>query len=209
MSNHTVITVGRQFGSGGREIGRLLAQKLDIPCYDKELLKKAAQDSGVSHEMFERADEQPSNSFLYSLSLGSVSSSGNINISTMDLLTNDKLFAIQADTVQRIASEESCVIIGRCADYILRDLPQLTSVFIRADEDYRVKRICDEFGYSNDIAKQRMRKIDRRRASHYGYYSDRNWGDIDNYDLCLNAGKLGSEKAVELIIKLIELKKQV
>ncbi len=205
MKGHMVITIGRQFGSGGREIGGMLATKLGIPFYDRELLMEAAQDSGVSREMFERADEQPSNSFLYSLSLGGVAAGGSMSVSTMDILSNDKLFALQADTIQRIASEHSCVMIGRCADYILREHENLVSVFIRADDDYRIGRICEEFDFTPDIARQRMRKIDRRRASHYGYYSDRSWGDVNNYDMCLNSAKLGCVGTVDMILNLIKL----
>jgi len=204
MAKNLIVTIGRQYGSGGREIGRTLAEKLGIGFYDKELLDRAAQESGISQEIFAKVDEQPTNSFLYSLSLGSAAM-GTGFMATPDYLTNDKLFALQSETIRRIAAEQSCVIIGRCADYVLRDNPGMVSLFIHADMERRVARLCECTKLTADQVRQEIKRTDRRRSNYYNYFTDRSWGSPDNYDLSINSGKLGSGKTVDAIAHFITL----
>ena len=204
MEKKLIITIGRQFGSGGYDVGKLLAEKLGIDFYDKELIGRAAKESGINPELFARADEQPTNSFLYSLSLGTVGLHTGF-MATPDYLTNDKLFALQSETLRSIAQEHSCVIIGRCADYVLRDHPNMVSVFIHSDIERRVARVSQCAEMNAEQARQAIKKTDRRRASYYSYFTDRNWGGVDNYDLSIDSGRVGIEGAVEVIAKFLEV----
>lgn len=204
MENKRIITIGRQFGSGGYDVGKLLAQRLGIAFYDKELLGRAAKESGINPELFARADEQPTNSFLYSMSLGTVGLHTGF-MATPDYLTNDKLFALQSETIRTIANEHPCVIIGRCADYVLREEPGLVSVFIHSDIERRVARVRERCDLSAEQARQTIKKTDRRRSSYYNYFTDRNWGGVDNYDLAIDSGRVGIEGAVALIERFLEL----
>jgi len=204
MEKKMIITIGRQFGSGGYDVGKQLAEKLGIDFYDKELLGRAAKETGINPELFARADEQPTNSFLYSMSLGTVGLHTGF-MATPDYLTNDKLFTLQSETIRSIAQEHSCVIIGRCADYVLRDHPGLVSVFVHSDIERRVSRVMERANMNAEQARQAIKKTDRRRSSYYNYFTDRNWGGVDNYDLSVDSGRVGVEGAVELIAKFIEL----
>ena len=164
---HPVICIGRQFGSGGREIGLAVSQKMGIPFYDKEILKKAAQDSGISQELFERADERPSTSFLYTLSIGAAPAFASYD----DYLTDDKLFVFQSNTIRELAKQGPCVFIGRCADYVLRQQPGMLSVFIHAPLEQRVLRVARLYNIDEDKARARIRKTDKTRANYYNYYA--------------------------------------
>ena len=198
MSDHLVICIGRQFGSGGHEIGVGLAKELGIPCYDKEILKKAAQESGIVEELFEKADEKPTNSFLYSLSMGGAGQAmGFTNYN--DYLTNDKLFLFQSQTIKKMAEKESCVIIGRCADYILRGHRNMISVFIHAPIELRIQRICRLRNLEEDAARPLIKKTDKSRSNYYGFYADSDWGAAETYDMSLNSGKLGIERSIEIL----------
>ena len=205
MSKNIVITIGRQFGSGGRYVGRLLAEKLGIPFYDKELLSEAAKNSGICVEIFEEHDEKPTRSLLFSLVTGMQS-----HVSTgsfyMDMPLNHKIFLAQFDAIRRIAEEGSCVIVGRCADYVLRDDPNAVSIFVKADMPSKIDRAVKYYGFDADKAEDRIRKADKQRASYYNYYATATWGDVNNYDLVVDTGVLGVEGAVELIAKFLELR---
>lgn len=198
MEKHVVICIGRQFGSGGQEIGEGLSKKLGIPLFDKEILKKAAADSGIVEEMFEKADEMPTNSFLYTLSMG-----GHGHAMSFpgygDYLTNDKLFLFQSNTIREMAEKESCIFIGRCADYILRERADMLSVFIHAPLAHRVEYLQRKRSMSVDEARALIKKSDRQRANYYNFYADGDWGAADNYDIAINSGKLGIERAVEVL----------
>lgn len=203
MDGHLVICIGRQFGSGGHEIGQGLSENLGIPFYDKEILKKAAEESGILPELFEQADEKPTNSLLYSLSTGAHGHTvtfSNYN----DYLTNDRLFSFQSDTIRRLAEQESCIIIGRCADYILRGRKDVLSVYIHAPMELRIQRICRVRNLEEDAARSLIKKTDRSRANYYNFYADHDWGAADSYDLSINSGKLGVERAVELLAGVAE-----
>ena len=200
---HPVICIGRQFGSGGREIGLAVSQKMGIPFYDKEILKKAAQDSGISQELFERADERPSSSFLYTLSIGAAPAFASYD----DYLTDDKLFVFQSNTIRELAKQGPCVFIGRCADYVLRQQPGMLSVFIHAPLEQRVLRVARLYNIDEDKARARIRKTDKTRANYYNYYSDGDWGRSDRYDIALNTGKLPIPIAAQLLADAAKLVK--
>lgn len=210
MNNNLIICIGRQYGSGGHEIGEKLAKKLNIPFYDRELLRKAAQEHGIVEELFAKADEQPTDSFLYSLSLGAQNHSmGMLGFS--DYLTNDNLFVMQSKTIRGIAAEGPCVIIGRCADYILQDLPNCISIFICADLESRTKRIMDRRGLDEKGACAAIKKTDKKRANYYNFYSEKSWGICSSYDISLSSSRLGgvdaTVEALDAYIKARQNKK--
>ncbi len=204
MSSNYIITIGRQFGSGGREIGEALAQKLGIKFYDKELISIAAKDSGINPEIFESIDEKATNSLLYSLSLG-VYSFGNNFTSTGGLPINDKLYLLQHKIIKNLAGEGPCVIVGRCADYVLKDRNDVINVFITADHDYRIKRAVEVKNIKESKAEQAVTKTDKSRANYYNFYSGQKWGLPENYDLCINRTNLTVEQAVDVIISYMNI----
>ena len=194
----SIITIGRQYGSGGREIGKKLADQLGIPFYDNDLLDIAAKKSGICEELFQTNDEKPTSSLLYSLVMGSYGGDS--------LPFNHKIFLAQFDAIRSIADEGPCVIIGRCGDYALEDYPNLINIFIHADLKLRVKRAIENYGIESGKAEDFVLKTDKKRASYYNFYSSRKWGNLDNYDLTVDSGFLGIDNTVELIKKFIELK---
>lgn len=202
---NTIITIGREFGSGGHLIGKRLAEKLQIPFYDKELLDRAAKDSGLCKEIFENQDERPTNSFLYSLVMDSYSFGYSSNVMN-DMPLNQKVFLAQFDTIKKLAEEGPCVIIGRCADYALEDRDDILTVFIHADPDIRVRRIAKIYDISANKARDRIRKNDKSRSSYYNYYTSKEWGAVNSYDLSIDSGKFGIDGSVEMILKAIETK---
>lgn len=204
MSNRTVITIGRQFGSGGRAIGRLVAEKLGIPFYDKDIIKRISKESGLSHEILDDYDEKPTNSFLYSLSLGAYTY-GNSITGIPEMPMSDKIFVIQSDVIKKLASEGPCVIVGRCAESVLKDEFDFLSVFIHTDFDSRIQRVSEYDKISHDEAAERIRKTDKKRASYHNYYSELKWGAATSYDLCINS-KIGIENAAQLIIDIYNMK---
>ena len=205
MAKKCIITIGRQFGSGGRYVGRLLAEKLGIPFYDKELLSEAAKQSGICEEIFEEHDEKPTRSLLFSLVTGMQHHMGTGNF-YMDMPLNHRIFLAQFDAIRKLAEEGSCVIVGRCADYVLRENPDTVSIFVKADMPSKIQRAVTYYGVEKDKAEERIRKADKQRASYYNYYATATWGDVDNYDLVVDTGVLGVEGAVELIAKFLELR---
>ncbi len=196
--NNIILTIGRQYGSGGREIGKKVADILGIDFYDKEILTIAAKESGISEELFENNDEKPANSFLYSLVMG--------NYGGTDLPLNHKLFLAQFDAIKSIAKTNSCVIVGRCADYALEGYSNCTSVFIHSDLKTRIDRVMNLYNLSKEQAEDTIKKLDKKRAKYYNFYTGRNWGDVTNYDLTLNSGFIGIEHSVELIVNFIKMK---
>lgn len=200
-----IYTIGREFGSGGREVGEKLAAKLGIKLYDKELLQQAAKDSGFCEEIFENHDEKPTNSFLYSLVMDTYSVSGYSAAPFLDMPLNHKVFLAQFETIKKIAEKESCVIVGRCADYALSDNPDCINVFIHADMDVRIKNVSKNLNITENKARDIINKTDKQRASYYNYYTSKKWGDSKSYNLSLDAGKLGTDNCVEMILKFREL----
>ncbi len=198
MSKHPVITIGRQCGSYGKIIGEKLAEELGIKCYDKELLSLAAKNSGFSEELFQSHDEKPTSSLLYSLVMDT-HSLGFTTSGYMDMPMDHKLFLTQFETIKQLAEEESCVILGRCADYALSEYKNQVSVFITADEDDRIEALKDRHHIDNGKAKDLMVKTDKKRSSYYNYYTNKKWGDVRSYDLCINRSAVGVEGAVKII----------
>lgn len=206
MKGNLVITIGRESGSAGRHIGQMLAEDLGIKCYDKELLTLAAKNSGLCEELFRTHDEKPTSSFLYSLVMDSYSA-GYSTSGYLDMPINHKLFLAQFDTIKKLAEEESCVIVGRCADYALAEYPNMVSVFICGEEKDKIRHLMERHDVTETKAKDIMIKTDKRRASYYNYYSSKRWGSSKSYDLCINSSVIGYEGAVE-VIKEFARKKQ-
>ncbi len=201
-----VINIGRQLGSGGKAIGKRLAEIYGISIYDKTLLKLAAQESGFCQEFFEQADERASKGFMRSII-------GGVRIPFIgdgaiynNYLSNDALFKIQSDVIRQIAEEESCIFVGRCADYILRDHPRCVNIFISADMPDRIKRVCAIRSVSESKAKEIIEHVDKKRSSYYNYYSCNTWGAAATYHLCINSSVLGEEETTTFINEFINKK---
>lgn len=199
---NTIITIGRQTGSGGREIGELLAKEYGIKYYNKELLTRAAKESGYCEEMLKEHDERPTNSFLYNLVMDTYSFGYNAS-TFVDMPISHKIFLAQFDTIKKIADEGPCVIVGRCADYALVDYKNVLNVFIYADEEDRITHLMEKRKCTREDAKDWIAKSDKRRSSYYNYYSSKKWGKAETYDLCINRSLLGIEGTVELIKHVI------
>lgn len=208
MAKKIIITIARQYGSGGREIGERVAELLGIPLYDKQLITDAASKGSLNETVLKNADESAANSLLYTLAMGS-----NVLGTTMHfgykMPLNDKLFILQSEVIKEYAKNGSCVIIGRCSDYVLRDEENVLRLFIYGDLDHRTARIKDrhpEVKPSQII--DVINKTDKRRASYYNFYTGNKWGKYDNYDMAINSSTLGIEGTAQLILacakKLIE-----
>ena len=200
---NTIVTIGRQFGSGGREIGLKLAEHYGIKYFDKELLSRAAKESGYCEELLRNHDERPTNSFLYNLVMDTYTFGYNSS-AFVDMPISHKVFMAQFDTIKKIANEEPCVIIGRCADYALQEFSNCVNLFIYADENSKLNRIMSRYDISEDKAKDMMIKKDKQRQSYYNCYSSKKWGRADSYDLSINSSKLGIDGTVNLICQYIE-----
>lgn len=199
MNNH-IYTIGREFGSGGRDVGVALAERLGIKCYDKELLVEAAKESGFCAEIFENHDEKPTSSFLYSLVMDTYSFGGYSSAPFLDMPLNHKVFLAQFDTIKKIAEKESCVMVGRCADYALTDNPNCVNIFIHADIEYRAERISKKMDLTVNKARDLIHKTDKQRASYYNYFTSKKWGDSRSYDISLDSGRIGVDGCVDMIL---------
>lgn len=189
---HIVITIGREYGSGGRLIAKQLSEEMGITFYDKQLISDVAKKTGFSEHFIRNAEHQrPTNSFLYDL-----------YTSVQTPSVPDQVFIAQAKVIKEAAAKESCVIVGRCADYILRDTADCLRVFIHADTEFRSQRILREYGQRELSPEQRLKEKDKRRAAYHRFYTDMKWGRAQNYDITLNSGTLGIDRCVELIASL-------
>ncbi len=197
MEKRIIVTIGRQFGSGGRIVGKKLAEQLGIPYYDKELINLASKESGICGEFFEKADEKNSGSLLKALAMGF--SMNNAIFQSNDYLSNESLFQIQSEVIRKVAAEGSCVLVGRCADYILRDEPDCVHVFISASWQDRVRRAMEYNRVPEKEAEEFLKKADKSRASYYNYYTDKVWGAAGSYDLCVNSSLYGIDRTVDFI----------
>ncbi|MBR4770723.1 MAG: cytidylate kinase-like family protein [Clostridia bacterium] len=205
MSDKIVITIARQYGSGGREIGEKVAAALGIKHYDENLITLAAREGNLDETVASKADESAANSLLYTLALGSNFFGSAMNFGYKPPL-NDKLFLLQSDVIRRAAEEGSCVIIGRCADYVLRDHPKRLSVFVYGDLPHRKQRVMDRHeGLTEAQAIDLINKTDRRRSSYYNFYTGNKWGKYDNYHLAVNSSLLGIDKTAEMIANAARL----
>ena len=204
MAKKIIITIARQYGSGGREIGEMIAAELGIPLYDKELITDAASSGSLDTEVIKNIDESAANSLLYTLAMGS-----NVLGTTMHfgykMPLNDKLFILQSEVIKERAKESSCVIIGRCADYVLRDEANVMRFFIYSDLDHRQTRIASRHPElkSNQIIDV-INKTDKRRSSYYNFYTGNKWGKYDNYDMAINSSTLGIEGTADLIVACVD-----
>ncbi len=204
MKTTSVITIGRQYGSGGRSIGEKVAHELNIPFYDKELLERAANDSGICKELFENHDEKPTNSFLYSLVMDTYSFGYN-SAAFADMPMNHKVFLAQFEAIKKLAAEGPCVMVGRCADYALSEFKNCFSVYIHCDLEIRVRRIAKKYDMKDNKARDAIQKTDKSRSSYYNYYTNKRWGDADSYHLCVDSGKMGIDKTAECIIQALKI----
>ena len=191
---HKIITVSREFGSGGRTVGKHVAEKLGIPCYDNELLEKIAEESGLAKEYIaERGEYTPKGGWL---------ATAFADRSVNGLSVQDYLWTVQRKLILEIAEKENCVIVGRCADYILEGKADLLKVFIHSPMEMRAERIVKLYGETDEAPEKRLRDKDKRRASYYQFYTDMEWGRAQNYHVSLDSGKLGIDKCVEIITSL-------
>ena len=192
-----IIALGRQFGSGGRTIGKKVAEKLGIPYYDKELVDQVAKESGFSHEFIEEIGEYASvtSSFLFNIA---VSAHPMGLIDTMSV--SDKLYVCQTNVIRDLAAKGPCVIVGRCADFILRDRPNVLRVFIHAPEEVRVRRVMQRHNLSEAEARRHMRQVDKRRADYYRAFTGSDWRDAGHYDICFDSDHMGEEKIIRFIM---------
>ena len=200
-----VINIGRQLGSGGREISAELAKRLGISYFDKELLSVAAQESGMSKEFFEKADEHASQPLTGGLFGIRFPFSGNA-MNTTNYLSNDALFQMQSDAIRKLASEQSCLFIGRCADYILRDNPRCVNIFISASLPFRVERVARLEGISTTKAEEMIHHVEKRRAEFYNFYSNKRWGAAESYHLCIDSSVLVIAKTTDFIEEFVRTK---
>lgn len=197
MKQKYIITIGRQLGSGGHEIGERLGQELSIPVYDKEIIKQAALNSGICEDVLEQFDEKPTNSLLYSLVMNTTYADKN----SAPLET--RAYSSQVQIIREAAQKGPCVIIGRSADYILKDMENVVRIFVLADRDIRISRTMERKQISQKQAQELIKKVDKSRASFYNFHTEQTWGNATNYDLSINSGRIGIEQSVKVILAYI------
>ena len=205
MDKKCVITIARQYGSGGRTIGKMLAQELGIHYYDRELLKLASDESGINEALFAQADEKLKNTSLFRIAKN-VYGGELIPPDSDDFTSTDNLFNYQAKIIRDLAARESCVIIGRAADYVLKDMPGVVSVFVHASKEYCIKQAVERRAYTGKDVEKFVEKTDKYRSDFYRYYTGQEWTDARNYDLCLNSERLGFEGTMEAIEAYIKVR---
>lgn len=196
MTAKRIITIERQFASGGLEIGEKVSKLLEIPIYNREILEMAAEKMNVNKDYLESSEESASGSLLMSLSMAMNNTMGNVYD---NIPLPDKLFFAESEIIRNLASTESCIIVGRCADYILRERTDCIRIFVYADNDFRKKRAVENYGYSEKEADAAIRRNDKRRSAFYTFNSGNKWGVKDNYHICLNSGKLGIKTCADII----------
>ena len=196
-----IITISREYGSGGRYVGELLAKELGIPFYDKDIIQMVSKKSGLSEGLIEKSEEYMSNTFLHNLNYTAYS--GYDSVTFYDTPITDKVFLAQSDVIKELATQGSCIIVGRCADYILRNDPRLVTVFIRAELDDKVDRAVKYYSLSAEKAPESIRKINKHRTNYYKYYTNRQWGNLEYFDLAINTTFTGIDGAVTLIATML------
>lgn len=202
MAMNKIITISRQYGSGGREIGERLAKELDIPFYDNEIITRAAKQSGFAEAAFQRAEQKATNSLLYSIAMG-LNSYGNQEFGFSTLSIDDQIYLAQSEVIHKMADEGPCVMVGRCADYLLRERKNVVNVFIWASLESRVKRAIEVYEMPVHKAAEQILKIDKRRANYYNYHANEKWGRADNYHLCIQSDFVGIDGSVDLLRNFI------
>ena len=204
---NSVITIGRQYGSDGRAIGEKLAKDYNIPFYDKDILARASKESGICEDLFKDNDEKKTSSFLFSLAMDSTFLGYGVGFGSGDveMPLSQKIFLAQFDTIKNIAKEGPCVIVGRCADYVLEDEPNVVRIFIHAEFEKRCRRVMERDDLPEKQALDAVMKNDKQRMSYYNYYTNNRWGDANNYNLTLDSGLTGVDGAVDVIKSFIEI----
>lgn len=200
MDQHKIITISRQYGSGGRLIGKMLAERLDIPFYDNELITLAAEKTGLSKDCFKDAEQTSTGNLLLSLTTLTPS------MDSFGLPLNEKIFLVQSQVIKEVAEQGSCVIVGRSADYVLSDMPNCINVFLQADLKDRVARSIKEYGLPGKNAEAAVLKTDKKRAGYYNYFTGQKWGKAEQYDLIFNTSRMDLEKTVEILAHYVTLR---
>ncbi len=201
-----IVTISRQFGSGGREIGAKLAQKLEVPFYDNEIISRASKETGFSEKSFENAEKRATNSLLYSIAMG-MNVFGNQEMGYTQLSLDDQLYIAQSNVIRKVSQEGPCVIVGRCADYILRGYPDVVNVYIWADMEFRKNRAVELYGLKKSKIEDEILKSDKRRANYYNYHTDEKWGKAENYHLSIRSDYVGIDNTVDTILSFLEYRK--
>lgn len=194
----SVITISRQYGSGGRFIAKKLAEKFEIPFYDNEIISIAAKESGYSENIFKQAEQISPHSLLYSLSMYGTTAAG-----IYEPPLSDKVFQIQSEIIKKCASQGPCVIVGRCADYVLKDMPNIVNFYLYSDIESRIKRACKYYNIESENIKDVIIKTDKKRAAYYNYYTTQRWGNTENYHLSVNTDFLGVENCVDILVSFV------
>ena len=202
---NVVITIARQYGSGGKTIGKMLAEKLDIPWYSRDILQMASEESGINEQLFMQFDEKLRKRLFKRIS-PDIYTGGLIPPESSDFVSEKNLFNYQAEVIKRLAKTESCVIIGRAADFVLKDYPNVVSVFVHGSEEFNLARAMEQNSMTEEEMKKFIAKTDKYRAEFYRHYTGREWTDARNYDLCLNSSRLGFEKCLEEIQAYIKVR---
>lgn len=197
--DNIVITIARQYGSGGKTVGKMVADKLGIPFYSRDILRMASEESGINETLFAEADERLKKSPLFGMTKN-VYEGELIPPDSDDFVSTRNLFNYQAKIIKNLAETQSCVIVGRCADYVLRNYPNVMSVFVHADQEFCLERAMERNSMTVREMEKFIAKKDKYRGDYYKYYTGRDWWDARHYDLCLNSGKLGFEKCMEEIL---------
>lgn len=200
-----VITIARGYGSGGRTIGKKLAEELNIPYYDRDLLRLASDDSGINEQLFAKADEKLKKSKLFKVA-SNIYKGEIIPPDSDDFVSNDNLFNYQAKIIKELAETESCIIIGRCADFVLKDMDNVVKVFVHAPREECINTLKQMTGKAEKEIEKQITSIDKHRAEYYNYYTGRDWEDAKNYDLCLNSSRLGFDKCVEIVKEYLNIR---
>jgi cytidylate kinase len=200
--NGLVITIGREFGSGGRQVGEQLANVLKVAFYDKSLIHLAVAQSGLDPMTIEKAEEEATSKFLFNLAIGGYATAG--VFSQINVPISDQVFFAQSKAIEELASQDNCVLIGRCANHVLRGHPELVRVFVYGETKDKLRRIVEEYGIPQDKAETTMAKVDKGRANYYEHYTDEKWGSVKSYDLAINTSFTGISGAVRVIQAMIE-----
>lgn len=199
-----VITISRQYGSGGRVVGKMLAEEYGIPFYDNEIINLAAKESGFAVKAFERAEDKATNSFLYSIAMG-IGAYSNQDFGYASLSIDDRIFLAQSNIIRKVAAEGPCVIVGRCADYVLKEQENVVNIFVCANLDFRIKRSVENYGIAKEKAAETILKQDKRRANYYSFHANEKWGNVNNYDLSIRTDFGGIDHAVKCIKAFLEV----
>lgn len=203
--DHIVVTIARQYGSGGKTVGKMLAKEMGIPWYSRDILKMASEESGISEQLFMQFDEKLKSSLFKRIS-PDIYTGELIPPESSDFVSAKNLFNYQAEVIKKLAKTESCVIVGRAADFVLKDYPNVVSVFVHGSEEFNLARAMEQNSMTEEEMKKFIAKTDKYRADFYKHYTGREWTDARNYDLCLNSSKLGFEKCVEEIRAYIKVR---